>query len=220
MHTFELSGMGKAPFIVVTQEQQLTHGVGFACEHCGRMIKHRFRIKSADNKVSVVGSDCVKNTGDAGLIAGLKRVKREFRSLQRERERVVMAKKREEQERAVNGGLSNHEIEVALVNKLGVLLQGWREKVIEWEFYDRLGQSNFANSMKDQALAAKPYTRGQLATIKEIITKNFSGARKNSKTYRAAYDDISRRVDVFQSALEETANKAAVQLERAERYRL
>lgn len=85
MHTFELSGLGKAPFKVVkpTAKQNLEHGQVFFCEHCGTTIKNRHFIKSADGKLSVVGIDCLKKTGDQGLLDGERRIRKEQRDLAR-----------------------------------------------------------------------------------------------------------------------------------------
>ena len=73
-HTFELSGLGKAPFRVVQPKQHASElGGVFWCQHCGTTIIHRHFVQSSDGKVSVVGIDCLKKTGDIGLVDGVKR---------------------------------------------------------------------------------------------------------------------------------------------------
>ena len=87
VHTFERSGLGKAPFRYVGQIwQDIAYGEvvlnraewdatgirastkpGGTCDYCGAYILNMFQIESADGKRFKVGSDCVLKTGDAGL---------------------------------------------------------------------------------------------------------------------------------------------------------
>jgi hypothetical protein len=64
VHMFEGAGLGEAPFKCTG----VTAGGG-ACQFCGTPILYRFYLRGADGKEFFVGSDCVKKTGDAGLIA-------------------------------------------------------------------------------------------------------------------------------------------------------
>lgn len=73
-HRFELAGLGVAPFRVAGFEirtYQACHGapvqVGGSCDYCGTGIKNTYLIDSSDGRRFVVGSSCVRKTGDAGL---------------------------------------------------------------------------------------------------------------------------------------------------------
>lgn len=76
-HVFEAAGLGKAPFRcvgVVEVTYQACPGApiqpGGSCDYCGTGISIHCKIKSADGKEFKVGSDCVRKTGDAGLLRG------------------------------------------------------------------------------------------------------------------------------------------------------
>ncbi len=75
VHVFEKAGLGKAPFFFdgwfegnATYIPETPMAKVTACDYCSTLIKNCFRIKSSDGKSFIVGSDCVKKTGDAGLI--------------------------------------------------------------------------------------------------------------------------------------------------------
>lgn len=73
VHTFELAGLGKAPFKFSHFAQlkydraQTAYHSGGSCDYCGTAIMNAYYIKSADGRTFKVGSDCVAKTGDAGL---------------------------------------------------------------------------------------------------------------------------------------------------------
>ena len=84
IHCFEKAGLGKAPFRFVGMVHQpklygqavvgyaggvaITTKPGTSCDFCGTYIINIFQLESADGKRFVVGCDCVRKTGDAGLI--------------------------------------------------------------------------------------------------------------------------------------------------------
>ena len=69
MHVFESKGLGKAPFeLVEVKERRGPAGEYLgACDCCGRSIIYCCKIGSADGKLFVVGSTCVKKTKDSVL---------------------------------------------------------------------------------------------------------------------------------------------------------
>lgn len=69
IHLFEQSGLGKAPFAFVEWfEGNATPPAPITvCDYCSNVIKNCFKIQSSDGKTFVVGSECVKKTGDKGL---------------------------------------------------------------------------------------------------------------------------------------------------------
>lgn len=75
IHTFEQAGLGKAPFAcvavftgnaLVDPEHPLVPVT--SCQYCYTVIANCFRIESSDGKSFIVGCDCVKKTGDKGLV--------------------------------------------------------------------------------------------------------------------------------------------------------
>lgn len=79
MHVFQRAGLGLAPFKFVdfyTARYQACPGApvqpGAGCEFCGTGIMQVCVIESADKKRFKVGVDCLRKTGEAGLIKSYK----------------------------------------------------------------------------------------------------------------------------------------------------
>lgn len=62
-HIFEEAGLGVAPFKVASYFECENH-----CQFCGTRIIRNFVIEDVRGAQFVVGSECVKKTGDTGLI--------------------------------------------------------------------------------------------------------------------------------------------------------
>ncbi|WP_286241143.1 hypothetical protein [Neptuniibacter halophilus] len=203
MHTFELSGLGKAPFHLITPKQSaLDKGEIFWCEHCGTTIKHRNFIKSADGKVSIVGIDCLKKTGDQGLIDGQRRLVREARHAEQEVQRAKDQMDREAIERERNGGLSNNELIQQLQTEVEQRCSNLAEEMdIEETVLPFLTKHGFETSMQLMAYTGKPYSEGMLKVIAEILAKKKSGARKNSAKYNAQLPEAQEAVAALQKRL-------------------
>lgn len=113
IHKWEAAGLGRAPFrlaaVIETPgkwlmdanpaafdtawaeaSQSARHfGVTLAsCNACGQCLQINCVIRDADGRHFVVGSDCVRKTGDAGLIS---RVKHEERAKQRAKKEAERA---------------------------------------------------------------------------------------------------------------------------------
>jgi hypothetical protein len=80
VHVFEQVKLGKAPFVFesffignATYDPLNPNMQYTACQYCYTPIVNCFKIKSADGKSFIVGSECVKKTGDKGLIDIIKR---------------------------------------------------------------------------------------------------------------------------------------------------
>jgi hypothetical protein len=87
VHCFEAAGLGRAPFHCVgvasipsaslAEHNPSAYNNAMAmlprdyccgtCAYCGTALMHNFMINSADGRKFVVGCDCVRRTGDAGL---------------------------------------------------------------------------------------------------------------------------------------------------------
>ena len=75
VHAFERAGLGTAPYKFVGYEVkkfQACHGApvqpGASCDYCATGIMGVYWLKSADGNRFKVGCDCVRKTGDKGLI--------------------------------------------------------------------------------------------------------------------------------------------------------
>lgn len=70
-HVFEASGLGQPPFKIL--DYRLSDCRDTPCAHCGTLIKNIFEVASSDDIISLVGSTCVRKSGDKGLINQQKR---------------------------------------------------------------------------------------------------------------------------------------------------
>lgn len=207
-HTFEISGLGKAPFKASQGDPNLTADL-FYCEHCGRMIKNKHFVKSSCGKVSIVGSGCILKTGDAGLIAGHRRVVREAKAAARAGQIEAANKAREAQERERYNGKNKAE-HLAQVQQLRQELRQQTDSALADTLFYKAMQagierfSNFCFSMYHNALDFKPFTAGQRAAILDVITKHQTEARKNSNEYKrflpAAEADLQKVEGIIQAA--------------------
>jgi hypothetical protein len=80
IHCFERAGLGKAPFHYRgTIDQNVVHGLatlgnglqtkpGGTCDYCGTAILNMFSVESSDGRRFKVGCECIKKTGDTGMI--------------------------------------------------------------------------------------------------------------------------------------------------------
>lgn len=80
MHVFESAGLGVAPFRV----SQFIE-MGGNCAYCGTKIKLSCVVSDADGKTFVVGSDCVRKTGDKGIVKQLSDAEKRRRAEARKR---------------------------------------------------------------------------------------------------------------------------------------
>lgn len=199
MHTFELSGLGKAPFKVVnpTVKQNLEHGQVFFCEHCGTTIKNRHFIKSADGKLSVVGIDCLKKTGDQGLLDGERRIRKEQRDLARMAAYEESKAKQEAEERKHNNGLTIAESVQALKAQIEDKKNDFYALMLDEAVVNSLSKMGFEISVRDQLLNGTLLSDGQKRVLTEILAKKQSKSRKGSKAFQAALAVAIAQVDAL-----------------------
>lgn len=203
MHTFEASGLGKAPFKYITPSkiEAANAGQTFFCNHCGTIIQNRHFIKSDDGKVSIVGVDCLEKTGDEGLVAGELRQRKELRNKARAEKQAKSWAETQEKERKIFNGLTRNELCDQIEAEVKQFKISIRTEIEESEVLDSLNSGNFADDMKESALKLQPYSPGQLSIIKKIYTKFVTGARANSKAYNEAKGAAFTVVDAFQERL-------------------
>lgn len=71
---FEAAGMGTAPYRFVGMHESVfnngdgTTKPGSSCDYCSTAIRYVFVIESADGRQHKVGCECVRHTGDKGLV--------------------------------------------------------------------------------------------------------------------------------------------------------
>ncbi|WP_045861821.1 hypothetical protein [Teredinibacter purpureus] len=200
MHTFQQSGLGHPPYVVVHPKQHaLEKGQIFWCEHCGTTIKNRHFIQSSEGKVSIVGIDCLKKTGDEGLIDGVKRLKREAKARDRAKQCENQRVERLETERSQNGGHTNAELAAAIDADIEARIKAFIIATEDHAVLKSLTKIGFEQSMSHNVYLVTPYTPGQLAVIKKIHTKKRSRARANSKAYNESFSVCSAEVDDLQA---------------------
>lgn len=185
IHVFTLSGLGQSPFYLhnpVGQEIAETAGI-FFCEHCGTVLKNRHFIKSSDGKVSVVGIDCLNKSGDNGLIDAFKEQQR--KSKQEARINHIEQKQAEHKDREVTLFGETVEVLVENINKEIVVLTEEIENELEVSAVGVvLSKSSFGQSMLKNMISGEKLSDNMIAVIKEIITKDVSSSKKNSKAYK------------------------------------
>ena len=79
VHKFELSGLGKAPYVFLGVTQNWHSAApghkqpGGCCDYCSTGIAFEFWLRSADGRKFKVGSDCIlKTSHDRSLIVAVK----------------------------------------------------------------------------------------------------------------------------------------------------
>lgn len=215
-HTFELSGLGKPPYAVIQPKQHaIDQGHTFWCEHCGTTIKNRHFIKSDDGKVSVVGIDCLRKTGDQGLIEGVKRLKREATAEVKQAEYERVRADRLAQERASNDGLTNSELAARVEQDIENKIRDFIVSLDDNPVLNSLTRFGFEMDMVHQAYLVRPYTPGQLAAIKKAYTRKVTKARVNQAAYKDAFplceqavNDLQVNMTAMHQEIEQMRNKA------------
>lgn len=204
LHIFEDKGLGKAPFRLIPPPKLNATEMDkeIACRACGRMIRHRFHIKSADGHMFVVGSECVKKAGDAGLLDALKAEIKRRRIESRDNARQSNAEARIAAQRLTNDGLSNEELANQLKAQLNAEASAMLAAAETHSVLSHLAAPGFASAMAMHACAGKPWTTNMLTHVKTIVTKGLGkGARKGSAAYLAAEQDAATMVDDLQAQL-------------------
>ncbi len=216
IHKFEIAGLGKAPFKIVgfykmpspslagenpnaynlqLQAMPSGHGCG-SCTYCGTPLVNNYLIESSDGVKSSVGCDCVGKVGDRGLTTKVKEMQRIARREARESKRQAEYEAKMQAQREANGGKTNAEIYQDKMNA--------RNEAIEQ------GKLEIKASLKEVGLALRgaygDFARDLAHLLKmvdfhsispnmqriaaEIATKQITGARKNSKAYKAEYGRV------------------------------
>ncbi|MEZ9709182.1 hypothetical protein AB4254_10935 [Vibrio breoganii] len=207
-HTFEQSGLGLAPFKIVSKSE----GNGaFYCEHCGTMLKNRFFVKSSDGKVSVVGVDCLKKTDDVGLLEGVKRIQKAIRAEKRMQAQEDKSAKCLQRQRDLFGGKTHEEVRLEYLANIESVETQLELAVEESDLYLELNKSDFGYSMLGKLSSEGAISDNMKRICIEILAKQRSSSRKNSKKYNAAYESASNDMaDLIASLLPLAAKRDAL----------
>ncbi|MDA0145966.1 hypothetical protein OCT63_17205 [Vibrio sp. RW] len=181
-HTFELSGLGSAPFTIVKAQPG---NPTFFCEHCGTMLKNRYFVKSAEGRVSVVGVDCLKKTGDIGLLEGINRQKAMEKARKREEEHQA----RQQNQRQMYGGLTWEEKRLQLKSAWDTSLGALRDWIEDQALYESACSTNFGADVMASVCNGDKVTDNAVKILVEIRAKQISKSRKNSRAYKEKYPE-------------------------------
>ena len=135
IHAFEKAGLGIAPFEYVGfytsrgPHRSVANGIEIqvgapgqpmgTCAFCGAGIANCFKIKSADGKGFIVGSECVRKTGDYGMERA---VDKEIQRIRKESEEARIA---EIQRRFAAGELSDLLLGLRSPSGIGASAMSW-----------------------------------------------------------------------------------------------
>jgi coenzyme F420-reducing hydrogenase delta subunit len=187
MHTFTLSGLGMAPFKICSpSDNGAIANQAFFCEHCGTQLRNRFFVSSSDGKVSVVGIDCLKKTGDEGLIAGAKRHIKEQRSIEKSAKQAIQANVRMKLERETFDGMTIEEVSEQCLTAIAKEKARLSDAINELDITSILSKSSFGQNMLEHALHGNTYSGSMIRVMTELVAKHLSGARKGSCAYKTS----------------------------------
>jgi hypothetical protein len=77
IHKFEAAGLGKAPYCFIGMSQKIFKAPGITkpggcCDYCSTAIANCFHLMSSDGKEFIVGCECIRKAGDAGLMRAVR----------------------------------------------------------------------------------------------------------------------------------------------------
>jgi hypothetical protein len=131
IHKFEKAGLGKAPFrFVGISENRGPKTISTAggvettvgapgqpmgsCDYCGMGIAEEYHIQSSDGREFVVGCECVRKTGDAGLVRVVKDHERKKARARREKKEQARQEKAQAREEQAREALADEDVRKAL----------------------------------------------------------------------------------------------------------
>ncbi len=169
-----------------------------SCDHCGTGILHHFIIEDEDKKRFSVGSSCIDKLGQIELVTAAQKLEKERQKKLRE-ERAELKRQEQHaqyeaeiaQQRENNGGLTDWEV---LTQE-----REQREEQNEEQFctlsapivalLEKAG-GNFCEDMADSLARGVIPSGGAKRIVIEVMAKQKSGARKNSKAYNAVFPEM------------------------------
>lgn len=207
-HPFTQSGLGQAPFKAVTPGAELkAKNNAFFCEHCSRMLKNRFFVKSADGKLSVVGSECVKKADD-DLYLEIKEIKKQQNKENKSKERQTVAQSKKEREKEALSGLTKEEaIKAAFAEKDDVLIT-LESNLEALDIFTYLSKSNYGLFVIEAAMKGQlPRPGAQAALIKKLTSSYAKKVKKGTPSHAAAESLANTHFYEFASLVESAREK-------------
>ncbi|WP_318493560.1 hypothetical protein [Photobacterium leiognathi] len=177
------------------------------CDHCGTGIMHHFILEDEDKERFSVGSSCIEKLGQYDLVTAAQKMEKErqrkLRHERAEKKRAEQHAKYEaeiEEQRKKNGGLTDRE----------VLLEERNQRELDnKKKYSELSapivallekaSGNFCDSMADNLRKGSMPSGGAKRIVIEVMTKQYTGARKNSKAYNAALPEMEALFESVES---------------------
>lgn len=213
-----MSGLGEAPFSYCSPSHTLAiNNIAFFCEHCGTMLKNRYFVMSSDGKVSVVGIDCLRKTGDKGLIAATNEAINDDKFRARNIARQVIMNIKFDKERELFNGKTKDEACCELLSLSSKAEDEGIDRVDELAVTSFLSRSNFGISMLELAIGQSELTKGMINSMIDICAKGLSHSRKNSTAYKSSLPKASalvKELTIFSS--EQTAKLVLLRDKRIE----
>lgn len=221
LHIWEQSGIGKAPFVVVDvfeipsrallEQNPTAYNNAMAdapcavggCRVCGTGLTINYIIRDAFGVLFAVGCECVKKSGDKGLIKATNSFKN-----QRQREinhikRMDVINTKLEQQRQANNGLTDYELAVKqrleadqkhadIMAPVVALLSPLADRLAD-------GKGGFCDSVSaDLKKGIIPKGRGESIML-DVLAKQ--AGRVNSAAYKAELDALCDILDQAENLL-------------------
>lgn len=197
-HIFTASGLGKAPFSYSSPTHPLAlKNNAFYCEHCGTLIKNRHFVISTDSIVSVVGIDCLRKTGDEGLVVASKKAIKKERSLARQQLQQSLVQANIAKERQLFYGKTKAESCAAIDDVANKLEEQVVNKIENLDVHDFLYKSAFGCSMIAKAIGPGTFSKSMISAMVAICAKGLSNSRKNSAHYKASLNKANELVNAL-----------------------
>jgi hypothetical protein len=187
IHSFTLSGLGNAPFSHCPASHKLAlKNHAFYCEHCGTQLKNRHFVISSDGNVHVVGIDCLRKTGDNGLIEAANQEIKEQKAKAKLQEHESRIKNRLDKERLHFKGKTKEETCTDLLAQSSQAEDDVIDQIDNLDITAFLSRSNFGHHMIELASGQNSFTKAMITTMVEISAKQLSNSRKNSQAFKTS----------------------------------
>jgi hypothetical protein len=217
LHKWELAGLGKAPFKVVciielparkileqnpstynnlmnnAQIQASRFGVSLGtCDVCSTALTINFVIQDADNKHFVCGSECVKKSGDLGLINKSTMLKNErLKLIRNEKAKIEWEAKRLIWEAKQEALRVEAEARESLIDSIMIPLKAQLEESHKWltdvlDKHDWNFCTELSNKLKNKFQPLEDYHDRVIVILCDIYSKD--SGRANSKKYLQAQE--------------------------------
>lgn len=197
----------------------------FSCDHCGMGIVHHCMIKDANGKKFSVGSSCIDKIGDVENLSELAAIQKEKarkkRKLAAEKKREIAAQKAKEElerQREVNGGLTDHEVQLKRGDSLMATAKAQYIELSAYIVAAIQGRGNFAESIsRSLSRGELPSRTGKNITI-EIAAKSVGG-RLGSKAYNEALPVVTAEYEKMEGKIKDIKAKLQAELEALRGYK-